>query len=296
MPVPTALNPSQGATFTAGKSKRAHQQYHSRRSALAPLAKSTGATQDIFSFGLTTDQMPIATASLNYGRLGRGRAVVDDENAPFDAQYAYGGQQYSSSKHRPFAQDVIGHHPLGGVPVVSGLHVLQDATTSHRDHHRRHQHSYHRHSLSGWPPSPHGFPPTPTFEDDVYRAPGGDATFTNDSASAWPPAPGSNERAFGESSLISGGGGGGSYHASCLPESDPDSTLIGESYSPVTDDVPMKLVPSPSELLRIANEHARANAATNLSDWVSEVVWEMCIPLMNGHQYVSNTSDAQRPI
>jgi hypothetical protein len=258
------------ATAKAKKAHLVHQHHHYRRAALAPLSKpnSESVATQTYPFGIISDQMSIVGAG-HHSRPSRGRVVVEDENTPFDAQHAYGAPLFS--KHRPFAQGVIGHQ-LGGVPM-SGLHVLPDIT-SHDRHYRRQQ--QHRHSLSSWPPSPNGFPPTPTFEDDVYRAPSGDVGSHN-SLTAWPPA-------FGESSLISGGGG--SYLTAAAPETDADVTLVGENSSPSSEDAHIKLVPSPSELLRIANEQARANAATNLSDWASEVIWEMCVPIMSGSEYV----------
>ena len=258
------------AAAKAKKAHLAHQHHHYRRAALAPLSKpnSESVEAQTYPFGIISDQMSIAGA-LHPGRTSRGRVVVEDENTPFDAQYAYGAPLLN--KHRPFAQGVIGHQ-LGGVPM-SGLHVLPDISSQDR-HYRRQQ--QHRHSLSSWPPSPNGFPPTPTFDDDVYRAPSGDATHRH-SMTVWPPG-------FGESSLISGGGG--SYLTTAAPEADVDITLVEENPSPSLEDAHIKLVPSPRELLRIANEQARANAATNLSDWASEVLWEMCVPIMGGSEYV----------
>lgn len=273
MPVPTALHASHAAA-KAKKAHHAHQHPHHRRAALAPLSKpnSESVAAKTYPFGIINDQMSIVGGG-HHGRPSRGRAVVEDENTPFNAQYAYGAPLLS--KHRPFTQGVIGHQ-LGGVPM-DGLHVLQEASGHNQHYRRQHQH---RHSLSSWPPSPNGFPPTPTFDDGGHRALDADATFHHDAVAAWPPV-----LTFGESLLISGGGG--SHISTVPPETDVDVSLVRENCSPLSEDAHVKLVPSPTELLRIANEQARANAATDLSDWVSEVIWQMCAPMMGGHQYVS---------
>jgi len=271
MPVPTALHASHAANMAAAKAKKAHQHHHYRRAALAPLSKPANDSVAVksYPFGIINDQMMIAAGG-HHGRPSRARVMMEDENTPFDAQYAYGAPPIS--KQRPFAQGVTGHQPGG---PMSSLHVLPDVSRHNQHYRRQHQH---RHSLSSWPPSPNGFPPTPTFEDDVHHALGGEAA-SHEPVAAWPAAP-----SFGETSLISGGG---SYSTSVAPETDADATLVGENCSPLSEDAHAKLVPSPTELLRIANEQARANAATNLSDWVSEVIWEMCVPMMSGYEYVS---------
>lgn len=283
MPVPTALAHTQaGHNMAAVKARKAHLAHHQVPYYSRSASRSTGApltAQEAYSY---SDQMAI-----NHSRSGRGRAVVEDENIPFDAQYVNGGPQYSNSRPRPFAQGVTG-------PGAGDLHVRQDAAANRRgaDHRQRRHQQHYRHSLSSWPPSPQGLPPTPRFDDDVYRGSEVDASLHIDSGKiVWPPAPPApSEHIFGASSLISGGGGT-LYRAPVAREFAPEATAaITESFSPASEDEPLNLVPSPTELLRIANEHARANAATNLSDWISEIVWEMSIPLMGGNPYVSSIS------
>ncbi|KAF8319746.1 hypothetical protein DL93DRAFT_116571 [Clavulina sp. PMI_390] len=244
-----------------------------------------------------------------YGHPAHRRsAVADDEAGQFDVR-----RSVTPSKHSRGAESGIG--PIrsdsyglsashsGGPPP--GLNLPNRRVVEHRQ--RRHQ--FARHSLSSWPPSPgDAMPPMPTFivsSPHIKNDPTQRASYSNIPPAGYQGARAKKPQA-NESSLISGGNARvattASYQAAPHAESpSPDSPVTTATStepaprtsatkplvpSPATEAAIRRAVPSPTELLRVANESARSSAATYLSDWVSEVVWEMCVPIMGVNGYV----------
>lgn len=300
VPVPKNLIPSQATSMPSSKKQQQYYQPAQMRAALAPIVRpsTNSAHQQPLSFvGGGSDQTQSASAmDYYYPRRSHGRApVVDDENAPY--QY-YGGGDLGLGGH------VAGSSASSafGAQRVSDAAESVPAAAPNPSHHRRAEREARRSIVtSSWPPSPDGLPPTPgpRFEYDAPYDADDDVDYYRRRRSSSGTADIDLEAEEDDEEDFSPANVKLSPLSSNEEEvmEEVDVGVVGDagaSYSPrdnvsvAADAASMikQLVPSPSELLKIANEQARANAATFLSDWISEAVWEISVPLMGGHEYV----------
>lgn len=207
--------------------------------------------------------------------------------------------QRGSEENTPFDD-----HPYGGLDIIESGRNLPLVQSRGLQFRAATQQQQRRRNLSSWPPSPHGLPPTPTFDiDDVYDqehemqfrkdyVPGPLADRYRENLAPWPPVPSNlpplplgRQRLHSTVGKPVFGGVAPSAEEVPMPDVVPEVVklrsrdVLSEARTPAMDEGSIKLIPSPSELLKVANEQARANAAVGLSDWISDAIWEICSAL-----------------
>lgn len=128
--------------------------------------------------------------------------------------------------------------------------------------------NYHpgRQPLAPWPAAPQGLPPTPRFAVSEEIATKHHSVSRQATVETGEVVPLARQRG----------------HKAPVKRTAPVVQPVQEEKLPtvfpaspiIEDDI--KIIPSPSELLKTANEQARLNAATGLSDWMSDAIWQLC--------------------